>query len=68
VFFSPQPRPLFAKGFPIPDMKVTDCEDDWKTELRFTTTDRRGHFHFPVREARRSTTYASTIRYGTPWN
>jgi hypothetical protein len=33
-------------GAPIPDMTVTDCDDQWDTILRTTKTDSKGHFHF----------------------
>jgi hypothetical protein len=44
---------LDAMGTPITDMKVTDCGKDWKTQLRSTTTDRRGQFHFSGQRGKR---------------
>jgi Carboxypeptidase regulatory-like domain len=37
---------LDPSGAPIPDMTVTDRTEEWVAELRSTTTDSKGHFHF----------------------
>jgi hypothetical protein len=33
-------------GYPIPKVLVQEFTEDWKTELRTSTTDARGHFSF----------------------
>jgi hypothetical protein len=38
---------LDPSGNPIPDMTVTDRTDNCEAVLRTTTTDSKGHFHFP---------------------
>ena len=37
---------LDPSGAPIPDMTVTDRTEEWGAELRSTTTDSKGRFHF----------------------